>query len=97
MGVQHPLLRLPPEGLLDEIAHHAGQGSHAPGQLSRPAVDRDLLDEELLKQVGDSLNAIFGPLDLPVPGHGGESGGLPVFAFHVPAELQVVGEDQVVE
>ncbi len=57
----------------------------------------DLLEEELLKEAGDSLNAIFGPLDLPVPGHGGESGGLTAFAFHVPEEPQVVGEDQIIE
>jgi hypothetical protein len=97
LGVQRTLFALPPESLLDEVAGHAGQGSHAFGQFPGAAKGGHLLGKELLKQVADGLSAASGLLDSAVPCDGGQAGRLPMFALDVPAELQVVSQDQVVE
>ncbi len=97
LGVQHTLFALLLEGLLDEIAGHAGQSRHALGQLLGSAHRGRRLGQELLQQPRNGLDASPSCPDPPINGQRSQAGRLPVLALHVPAELQVVGEDQIVE
>ena len=79
----------------DDVADQVRQPGHAHGQKLRAGDRRGLVGQEIAQQLPDRFRAtLFGGQLAACPGTG-QPGGSPQLAVGIPAELQIIGQDQV--
>ena len=83
------------EGFVDEVADQPPQARHARGQIVRRGLDGQVGLDELGQQLRDFAGGGFVPADFAVLARPRQAGRQLAFAIDKPAEVDVVGEDQV--
>ena len=85
------------EGDDDDVADDVGEPGHALGELAGLGDRLGAVGEEVVEEVEDGLGAGGVARDLALARRAAEAGGGAGLAVHVPAELEVVGQDEVGE
>ena len=83
------------EGFVDEVADQPPEAGHARGQIVRGGLDGQVGLDELGQQLRDLAGGGFVPADFAVLARPRQAGGELAFAIDKPAEVDVVGEDEV--